>query len=131
MMRETLVGLAEEQGYSPLVAQGMLDRNLVIHRVRSRANPNERCLMKQEDLDRDRAQPQPQWIDEGTIKDEGKFLKLSSTLASDLRVARYVVEGPDELYAKYGARNVREAGPDWLDGLADVPAQSVDDASCW
>ena len=33
--RESLVGLAREQGYSPLLAQGMLDRTLTIYRVQS------------------------------------------------------------------------------------------------
>jgi membrane-bound ClpP family serine protease len=118
MMRDSLVGLAEEQGYPPLLAQGMLDSKLVIHRVRSREHPTERSLVSQADLDKDKTDARPRWIDEGEIKPEGEFLKVSSTLAHDLRIARHVVESPEEMYAKYEAARVREAGPDWLDGLA-------------
>jgi membrane-bound ClpP family serine protease len=118
LLRQTLVGLAEEQGYSPLLAQGMLDRNLVIHRVRSKANPAERFLVRAEDLQQDKAREQPQWIDEGIIKPAGEFLKLSASRARDLNVARHVVGSADELLAKYEVSRAREAGPDWIDALA-------------
>jgi membrane-bound ClpP family serine protease len=118
MLRETLMGLAEEQGYSPLLARGLLDQKLVLHRVRSRAEPNKYSIVTQEELEADKQQAQPRWEDAGVIKESGKFLKLSSSLAKDLRVARYVVESPEELYTKYEAKGVKEAGPDWLDALA-------------
>jgi membrane-bound ClpP family serine protease len=114
---ESLVELATEQGYSPLVARGMLDRNLVIHRVRSRVGPPERRLIAAEDLDR------AKWIDEGQVKAAGTYWKLSAQLARELGVARHVVPSPGrdslpKVYALYGLENVRNVGHDWLDDLS-------------
>ncbi|MFN4258091.1 MAG: NfeD family protein [Gemmataceae bacterium] len=115
LMRQSLMSLAESQGYSPLLFRGLLDRDLEIHRVRG--NENERRLMSGAELatDRERA-----WRDEGTIKHQGEFLVLNAPLARELGVARHLVDNSRELYAVYGVNpgQVREAGPDWLDSLA-------------
>jgi membrane-bound ClpP family serine protease len=120
MMRDSLAALAREQGYPELLARGFLDRQLVIHRVRAQANPSERRLLTRAELEADKLNPPPRWIDEGQIKGEGEFLKLSADLAQQLGVARHVVDNTGELYARYGLdpAKVQSTGPDWLDNLA-------------
>src|SRR5207248_6960478 len=67
LLRESLVGLAREQGYSPLLAQGMLDRTLTIYRVQSQKGQAEWRLLSEEELLEDQAP-------EGTHKSGNKHL---------------------------------------------------------
>ncbi|MCS6849570.1 MAG: hypothetical protein NZ700_00195 [Gemmataceae bacterium] len=117
--RESLVALARDQGYSPLLAQGMLDRQLVLYQVESIRGARERRIVTQEELDADR-QGERRWGNERLLKRAGEFLTLTSSQAVDLGVARHVAGSAAELYALYGidASKVRDAGPDWLDELA-------------
>jgi len=121
-VRESLRQLAMEQGYSPVLIQGLFDPNLEIYRVRSKKGTIERRFVTKEDLDADQ-QGERRWDNEGLVKAAGQLLDLTAAKAKDYGIARYVVDNPREpreLYVLYGIdpSRVRQAGPDWLDGLA-------------
>jgi membrane-bound serine protease (ClpP class) len=121
-VRESLRQLALEQGYSPVLIQGLFDNNLEVYRVRSKKGTLERRFVTKEDLDLDQ-QGERRWDNEGQIKAAGQLLDLSAIKAKEYGIARYVVDNPREpreLYVLYGIdpSRVRQAGPDWLDGLA-------------
>jgi membrane-bound ClpP family serine protease len=74
-----------------------------------------------EELDADRQQAEPRWVNEGQVKAAGQLLELTAAKAKDYGIARYVVDNPrnlQELYALYGLGKVQEAPPDWLEKLA-------------
>jgi membrane-bound serine protease (ClpP class) len=121
-VRDSLRQLAQEQGYSPVLIQGLFDSNLEVYRVRSRKGTIERRFVTKEDLDLDQ-QGERRWENEGQIKAAGQLLDLTAAKAKDYGIARYVVDNPREpreLFVLYGIdpSRVRQAGPDWLDGLA-------------
>jgi membrane-bound ClpP family serine protease len=126
---QSLQELAALQGISPLIIQGMFDRDLVLYRVRSQGGavgaPIERRLITGDELEEDHKKPiaDQKWVDEGQVKAKGQLLKLNAAKAKELGVARYVVENPrdlKEVYAIYvpDTSKVREAGADWLDRFA-------------
>ncbi len=120
LLRDSLVALAQEQGYPALVAQGMLDRNLTIYQVRSRKGHAETRLVTEEELAADK---EGRWDKETKrlIKPggpAGKLLKLDANLAKELGIARRTVENLPELYEIYGIKKVRDAGFDFLSELA-------------
>jgi membrane-bound serine protease (ClpP class) len=121
-LMKSLQGLAKEQGYSPLLAQGMLDRRLTILEVHSTpGNPPEKRLITQQEWDEDH-QPgrQPYWQNQQIRKADGQLLVLNATLARDLGVARHVADNLNKVYDLYGMKpeQVRQADPDWLDEIA-------------
>lgn len=118
-VRKSLEQLAQEQGYSPLVIQGLFDPDLEVFQVRSQKGPLERKLMTAAELDED-ARGEQRWLQERQVKHKDQLLKLDAGWAKDLGIARYVVDGDDikEAYALYGLEKVRSAPPDWLDGIA-------------
>jgi membrane-bound serine protease (ClpP class) len=121
-VRDSLKQLAQEQGYSPVLMQGLFDLNLEVYRVRNKKGTVERRFVTKEDLELDQ-QGERRWENEGLIKAAGQPLNLTAGKAKDFGVARYVVDNPrdpKELYALYGIdpSRVRQAGPDWLDALA-------------
>jgi membrane-bound ClpP family serine protease len=122
-VRDSLRQLAQEQGHSPVLIQGLFDTNLEIYRVRSKKGTIERRFVTKEDLDLDQ-QGDRRWENEGQIKAAGQLLDMTAAKAKDYGIARYVVDNPREpreLYVLYGIdpSRVRQAGPDWLDGLAN------------
>jgi membrane-bound ClpP family serine protease len=118
-VKENLREVAERRGYPAVLADGMLDRNLVIQQVRSAKNANVRRLMSDAEL----KQNAKDWVPERQIKAAGQLLKLDAPLAYELGVARYTVDGRDikEVFTLYGVEpgKVRQATPDWLDKLAE------------
>jgi membrane-bound ClpP family serine protease len=112
MARDALVGLAKEQWYPPVVIRGMLDKDLVIWRVRPANDPDNHFLASEEELAK-----HPGWVREGHIKDKGEFLKLDAERAVEYGVARKAVHSLDELYRHYGVKpeEVRRTGSDALD----------------
>src|SRR5207245_453244 len=129
-VRDSLRQLAQEQGYSPVLIQGLFDTNLEIYRVRSKKGTIERRFVTKEDLDLDQ-QGERRWENEGQIKAAGQLLDLTSAKAKDYGIARYVVDiprEPRELYVLYGIdpSRVRQAAPDWLGG-ADWGRAPTDD----
>jgi membrane-bound serine protease (ClpP class) len=118
LVRDALVKLAQEQGYSPVLIRGLFDADLEIYRVRSKAGTVERRFMSKADFDADT----DKWIKEGQVKPAGQLLELTAAQAKDYGVARYVVDNSNEIkevYALYGFENVADPPPDWLQSLAD------------
>ncbi len=100
-LRKSLEGLAREQGYPALLARGMIDRDVAIHRVRSRTGTVEHRLLDAQELDLTK------WVDQGQIKAAGELLDLRPKLAEELGVCQLVVEGDPRdalarIYAHYG-----------------------------
>jgi membrane-bound serine protease (ClpP class) len=123
LQRDSLVGLAQEQGYSPLLVQGMLDRTLTIYRVQSQKGQAEWRLISEEELLEDQAPGGAhKWGNKTLIKpggQEGRFLKLHARQALELGLAREVVNDYADLRQLYGLQKpVRDAGYDFLYQLA-------------
>jgi membrane-bound serine protease (ClpP class) len=128
LIEKSLVTLAEEQGYSPLLVRGMVDANLTIVRARKVTDATIVRLMTAEELDTDK----PNWKQERVVKPKGQLLKLSATEAEQLGLARFVVDGRDldDVAIKYGFEpgKLREATPGSLDRFAEflrIPAVTV------
>jgi membrane-bound ClpP family serine protease len=122
MVRAALVGLAQEQGYPALLAQGMLDRDLCILQVRSKKGRSDFRLMTEEEWKADGGQ---EWINSATVKSRGKFLTLSAEQARDYGLARDVVDDFSHLCRLEGLENVRDAKLDFLYKFASFLQQPV------
>ncbi|MGL4420085.1 MAG: NfeD family protein, partial [Gemmataceae bacterium] len=63
------------------------------------------------------------WVSDGVIKPKGDVLKLSSSRALELGVARYQVPAPElaAVFPQYGldAASVKDVTPGWLDRLSE------------
>ncbi len=125
--------LLSEQGYPPVLADGMLKKEVEIVRVRKKDNRNVRRLMTASELEDEKAKgAASEWVYESTVKSKGQLLKLTASKAEELGVARHTIEtrNTDELYAKYGVDpgRVKDASPAWLDKFATflrIPAVTV------
>lgn len=117
MKLASLVGLAEAQGYPPLLFRAMLDKNLQLRLVHSTKGPAERRLITEEEWQQDQ-EGERKWGNDTLIWPAGKFLKLRSEEAKLLGVSQETVEDLPHLYKHYGLKQVRDVGPDWLDGIA-------------
>jgi membrane-bound ClpP family serine protease len=122
MVRDALAGLAREQGYSPLLVQGMLDQTLTIYRVQSQKGPSEWRLISEDELQEDQAPGGAhRWGNKALIKPGGKgqFLTLKAQRAKELGLAREVVDDYTDFQRVYGLeKHVRDAGYDFLYQLA-------------
>jgi membrane-bound ClpP family serine protease len=121
-IRKSLEELAEAQGYPPLLARGMLDADVSIHRVCSQKGQLERRLIDGDELTKDKRGEQ-KWRSEGQVKPAGQFLSLDAEQAKELGLVRFVFDGPavealPKVYAAYGLENVKDARMDWLDEFA-------------
>jgi membrane-bound ClpP family serine protease len=127
LVRDSLKQLAQDQGYSPLVVQGLFDPDLEIYRVRSQKGTTERRFVTKDELDADR-QGEQRWANEGQVKAAGQLLELTAAKAKDYGIARYVVDNArdaKELYALYGVTKAHDSPPDWLDALANFLGDPV------
>jgi membrane-bound ClpP family serine protease len=120
---KALKELAKEQGYPPLLFEGMLDRKLTIYEAVSQKGQQERRLLTGEELAADKKSPDPRWGKESLIKPggpDGKPLILTAKEAQELGLARHVVDGWDDLCKSYGLdpKQVTSSKSDWLDDLA-------------
>lgn len=110
-----LADLAREQGYNPLLAEGLANRDVEILQVQSKTDRRKRTFMTPEELQRQKAD----WESVGTVKRKGELLKLPAGRAKEFGFAKHVLDGADpaELYARYGVdpARVKEATPAWLD----------------
>ncbi len=99
-VRESLLALAEEQGYPSAVIEALFDP----HRV-----------LRWEDLGTADRPDRHGVIKEGGPN--GHPLKLSAELARKLGLARHLVDALPDVYAYYGVEPgaVREGGSDWLE----------------
>ncbi len=120
LVRKSLVQLASDQGYSPLLAQGMLDRDVTIYRVESQKGKSETKLITEKELLEDLAGPQ-KWGHKTLVKaggPNGTYLKLNGTKAKELGLAHALVDDLPGVYALYELDHVRDAGFDFLYELA-------------
>jgi membrane-bound ClpP family serine protease len=109
--------LAEAQGYSGLLIDGMFNKNLEIVRVTGKNNRTLRRLMTRDEFKNNKEE----WTEDGVIKNPGQLLKLNATRAAELGLARYTVEGTDvkDVTAIYGYGNAMDPDPGWLDRFAE------------
>jgi membrane-bound serine protease (ClpP class) len=127
---KSLEDLAEKQGYPGLLARGMLDSKIAIHRVSSRVGKlNMRRFMDEKELEEDRRNER-RWQDEGEVKKAGQLLVLDSRHARDADVAKFVFDGKHAestaaLRETYGLDQIKDAGPDWLDEFAEFLCKPV------
>ena len=119
MLQKSLSGLAQEQGYSELAVDGMLDPDLVIYRVRSQKGAAQWRLVTEAELAADQAGPRV-WDEQSKalIKPAGRLLKLDANMAKELGFARHIVPNEKELYQIYGLKKVRDISFDFLYELA-------------
>jgi membrane-bound ClpP family serine protease len=124
-IRRNLAEIAEKKHYPRLLAEGMLDRDLRIHIVKSTKEESTRKFMSKADLEADQRGEQ-HWQSVGVIKppggkEENNYLTLTAEQARELGLVREVVNNYEELCELEGinAGDVRTADSDWLDGLVD------------
>ena len=98
----------------------MFDKSLEIVRVRGVVNRSQQRFMTRADWD---AANKDEWRQEGVVKNKDSLLKLSATLANEVGVARFLVDGGDlkDVAAVYGydPEKIKEATPGWLDRFAE------------
>ncbi len=110
--------LAESQGYPGILIDGMFKKDIEIVRATEKTNKLVTRLMTRDEFEK----VKNDWNDDGTIKPKGQLLKLNATRAAELGLARYLVDSPDARDVAvniYGARDVRDLEPGWLDRFAD------------
>lgn len=119
--------LAESQGYPGILIDGMFKKDIEIVRATEKTNKLVTRLMTRQEFEK----VKNDWNDDGTIKPKGQLLKLNATRAAELGLARYVVDTPDARDVAinvYGARDVHDLEPGWLDRFADflrIPVVTV------
>jgi membrane-bound serine protease (ClpP class) len=109
--------LAESQGYPGVLIEGMFKRDLEIVRAVKKTDARQRRLMTREEFDKE----QVEWRQDKVIKQPRIPFKLDTTLALEVGLARFAVEGTDvkDVAALYGYKEVRDADPGWLDRFAE------------
>ena len=123
-VRDSLVHLAEQQGYSGAIIRGLFDKDLELIRAkRATGSAQERRFLTPTELQEKEPTGEPMWVAEDTVKHPGKLLVLTTDVAPSLGIARYVVGKPEDIndvYRHYGVEPnaVRAAMPDWLDRFA-------------
>jgi membrane-bound ClpP family serine protease len=124
-VRDSLVQLAERQGYSGPLIRGLFDRDLELFRAkRITGATQERRFLTQEELQEKDSEGKPVWMAEGgPVKSRGELLVLKGEVAQSLGLARHVIDKPEdvnEVYRFYGIEptEVRHAMPDWVDRFA-------------
>ncbi|HEV3118244.1 MAG TPA: NfeD family protein [Gemmataceae bacterium] len=133
MLTRSLVGLAKEQGYEPLLVQGTLDRKLTIYQVRSQKDPPQFKLISEEEWQADQAENGPKlWSKESKtlIKRggaDGQFLKLDAETARKFGFVREVEDDYGSLCKAYALKekDVRDMGFDYLYRVAEFLANPV------
>ncbi len=125
VLRRNLAEVAKKQHYPPILAEGMLDRDLRIYRAESVKGDSAVRFLGEEEVKADR-QGEQRWGNLKTLKprtpaDEGKYLTLDADAARDWDVSRTTAGNFEELCEQEGVSpgDVRTAESDWLDDLAD------------
>ncbi|HZY89601.1 MAG TPA: hypothetical protein VFE78_32570, partial [Gemmataceae bacterium] len=126
-VRKNLSEVAGKQHYPVLLADGMLSRELRIHRVESVKGGSARAFLSDDDFRADQGQGgEHRWRSLGLVKpqaeaDENKYLTLTAERARELGVAQEVVPSFEKRCELEGVNpaDVHTADSDWLDSLAD------------
>jgi membrane-bound serine protease (ClpP class) len=117
-IRENLIQIAKDHELSPLIVEGLFEKNLTILNVRNEKS-NERRLMSDAELKQQ--PPDSGWRAESTVKNNGELLKLNASRAKALRIAKTINNTDvNEVFSMYGfeSKDVRQAEPSWLDTAA-------------
>jgi membrane-bound ClpP family serine protease len=133
-VRDTLVWLADQQGYSPVLVRGLMDPDLEIVQVRPRPQADKPDEGPAGPVFMSRAEAtagRDRWIivEGPPVKKPGTLLKLDTESALNWGVARYKLDQDDPkgvalLYGIEGER-VREIHSDWLDHLVLILAHPI------
>jgi membrane-bound serine protease (ClpP class) len=119
---KNLAEVARRQHYPPLLAEGMLNKDLEIVEVEAVLGGSQQRFLSEEEFRKDQAENPPRWKKIRTIKpaDEA-YLTLDANRARQLGVADDVVADFEELCGHEGIdpSEVETASLDWLDYLAD------------
>ena len=115
-----LSDLAGKQQYSQEVARGMVEKDLVLLRVRGSKDRRKQGVLTQAQFAADK----DNWEVERELKPKGQLLKLTATEAKQLGFVGFTIEGGNigDLYAKYGVdpAKVTEATPEWLNQFRSI-----------
>ncbi|MBP3960766.1 hypothetical protein J8F10_36560 [Gemmata sp. G18] len=129
--RQSLRDFAEQRGYPGVLFEGMLNRDLEVVRAEGEGNNrNKRKLMTRSEFETEQKASPGQWKQGRVVKQPGKRLELSATLAAELGVARLTVPttSVDEVCSAYGLGKAKSPDPGWLDKFAEflrIPAVTV------
>jgi len=122
-LRGKVRALAESTGHPPLLAEAMVDMNLVVYEVRNKKTGEERLVTTDEyqELTRGGAW-EGELVDES---DEGLFFTVTGRRAAELGFADATVGDAEGLNARYGLDEdpvvLRETGLDTLVFLLNLP----------
>jgi len=126
--RKSLRDLAEKRFMPPILVDGLFDRDLEIVQVQNTTQRSQRRLMSRAEAEADK----DKWTVLRTVKPAGQYLKLTASLAEELGVARFTVEGrdPAAVYGLYGVTpdKVKDVSAHWVDKFAEFlrnPAVTV------
>src|SRR5262249_35860222 len=125
----SLAEVAEHQGYPGILARGMLESGLQIRQVwETKGKFRESRLVDEREFIED--QKTAKRLQGGAlIKTRGQHLDLDARQARDLGIARDIFAGNGADFVpwireRYGLNQIKEAGPDFLDGLAEFLRRS-------
>lgn len=128
-VRDSLMALAQEQGYSPTLIRGLFDDQMeIIRGKRIKGAIQDHRFMTPEELDEKDENGQKVWNAVDTVKHAGKPLVINGENAANLGFARKIVGGADDLNEVYRFYQVepgqiREGVSDWLDKIATFLAE--------
>ncbi len=128
-----LMKLAEEQGYSPWLFQGLMDRDLELLWVEKKPDINEpagqKRIARSTDLKDAAFAAKFAPVDGGTIKKKGELLKFKPETALEYGVARHKTAETslESVAAMYGIdpKDIVRIRSDWLDQLVNILAHPV------
>lgn len=126
--RRSLRDLAEKRNVPPILVDGLFDKDLVIVQVKGAAQRSQRRLMSEAEYEAEK----DKWTLGRQVKPKGQYLKLTASLAEELGVARFTVDGrdPAAVYSLYGLdpARVKDVSAHWVDRFAEFlrnPAVTV------
>ncbi len=121
-VKKSLGDLLEASDRDPVLAEGLLNPDSELYRVRTQKGAFERRIITGEELALDQQAAEPRWKIENQIKHKGKLLTLNAVMAKELGIARHLTKTREasEAYSEYGLDpdKVHEITPDWLDQIA-------------
>jgi len=122
-LRRNLLDIAEKQGFSKHLVEGMINRDeeiVLVHDQNRPAGAHE--IMSRKEFDGEVKEKKRQLRIIKHLKQPGSYLKLNATMAKELRIAQNTVDNRDvkEVYTLYGVdeKSVRDSKPGWLDDFA-------------
>lgn len=119
-LRKNLPDVLKKRGLPEVLADGMLDKNAEVLRVRN-IKTNVRTLMTRDEFEKVEGMD---WARDGVLKQRGGVLKLNAGVAKDIRVANILVKNRDfrDIAARFGIeeKDIRDAKPHWLDTFSAI-----------